>query len=103
MRVAVTEPVKDRPPLSMFGSPVVYVDPSDAKSFRFTKVTLTSDKSATVELRYPRQGLVGHVKFTHDPQAGWTRKNGKSRFGYKAHAAVDEGSGLVRAAIAVPA
>jgi IS5 family transposase len=38
-----------------------------------------------------------------DPQAGWTRKNGKSRFGYKAHVAVDEGSGLVREAVMTPA
>src|SRR4051794_2953338 len=38
-----------------------------------------------------------------DPQAGWTKKNGKSRFGYKAHAVVDEGSGLVREAVMTPA
>ena len=38
-----------------------------------------------------------------DPQAGWARKNGKSRFGYKAHVAVDEGSGLVREAAMTPA
>jgi hypothetical protein len=34
-----------------------------------------------------------------DPQAGWTKKNGKSRFGYKAHIAVDQGSGIIRGAI----
>lgn len=34
-----------------------------------------------------------------DPDAGWTKKNGKSHFGYKAHMAVDEGSGLIRQAI----
>lgn len=34
-----------------------------------------------------------------DPQAGWTKKNGKSRFGYKAHIAVDQGSNLIRDAI----
>jgi hypothetical protein len=33
----------------------------------------------------------------------WTKKNGRSRFGYKAHAAVDEGSGLVRKAVMTPA
>jgi IS5 family transposase len=31
----------------------------------------------------------------HDPDAGFTRKNDKSFFGYKAHAAVDRGSGLI--------
>jgi IS5 family transposase len=36
-------------------------------------------------------------------RAGWTRKNGRSRFGYEAHAAVDEGSGLARKAVLTPA
>src|SRR5512144_1123469 len=34
-----------------------------------------------------------------DPEAGWTKKNGKSHFGYKAHLAVDEGSEIIRTAI----
>src|SRR3954468_13465076 len=50
----------------------------------------------------PPKGDAGEVA-ERDPQAGWTRKNGKSRFGYKAHAAVDEGSGLVREAVMTPA
>jgi len=33
-----------------------------------------------------------------DPDADWTRKGGKSYFGYKAHVGVDEGSGLIRRA-----
>lgn len=33
-----------------------------------------------------------------DPDAAFTKKNGKSYFGYKAHLAVDEDSGLVRQA-----
>lgn len=33
-----------------------------------------------------------------DPDADWTRKNGKSYFGYKAHLGVDQGSGLIRRA-----
>ena len=37
------------------------------------------------------------------PRAGWTRKNGKGRFGHKAHAAVDEGGGIVREAVVTPA
>ena len=45
----------------------------------------------------PPAGDAGEVSDC-DPQAGWTRKNGKSRFGYKAHGAVDEGSGIIRAA-----
>lgn len=33
-----------------------------------------------------------------DPDADWTKKNGKSWFGYKAHVGVDEGTGLIRRA-----
>ena len=50
----------------------------------------------------PPAGDAGEVS-SRDPQAGWTRKTGRSRFGYKAHAAVDEGSGLVRKAAMTPA
>lgn len=40
-----------------------------------------------------------------DPDAGFTRKQGKagSSFGYKAHVGVDQGSGLIRAVITTPA
>ena len=34
-----------------------------------------------------------------EPEATWTKKNGRSHFGYKAHVAMDKGSGLVRRAI----
>jgi IS5 family transposase len=34
-----------------------------------------------------------------DPEASWTKKNGKSHFGYKAHIAVDEDSGIIRTAV----
>ena len=41
----------------------------------------------------------------HDPDATWTRREGSSKkhFGYKAHIAVDQGSGLVREAVLTPA
>jgi IS5 family transposase len=38
-----------------------------------------------------------------DPDADWTRKGGRSSYGYKAHVAVDQGSGLIRRAILTPA
>lgn len=50
----------------------------------------------------PPGGDAGEVS-GRDPQAGWTKKNGRSRFGYKGHVAVDEGSGLVRQAVMTPA
>jgi IS5 family transposase len=43
------------------------------------------------------------AKSTVDPDADWTRKDGKSHFGYKAHVAVEEGSGLIRRALLTPA
>src|SRR6187397_3214695 len=50
----------------------------------------------------PPAGDAGEVS-PRDPRAGWTKENGRSRFGYKAHVAVDEGSGLVREAAMTPA
>jgi IS5 family transposase len=50
----------------------------------------------------PPAGDAGEVS-PHEPDAGWTKKNGKSRFGYKAHVAVDQDSGLMRQAIMTPA
>jgi IS5 family transposase len=42
----------------------------------------------------PEAGLgAGHAQ---EPDADWTRKNGKAFFGYKAHIGVDEGSSLIR-------
>ena len=43
------------------------------------------------------------AKSSVDPDADWTRKGGKSFFGYQAHLAVDCGSGLIRKAILAPA
>jgi IS5 family transposase len=38
-----------------------------------------------------------------EPDANWTKKNGKSYFGYKLHVSMDQGSGLVRRAVMTPA
>jgi IS5 family transposase len=38
-----------------------------------------------------------------EPDANWTKKNGKSYFGYKLHVGMDQGSGLVRTAVMTPA
>ncbi|MFM9846760.1 MAG: transposase [Hyphomicrobiaceae bacterium] len=47
-------------------------------------------------------GLIPTADMRHY-HADWTRKGGKSYFGYKAHVAVDAGSGLIRQAILTPA
>jgi IS5 family transposase len=43
------------------------------------------------------------AKSPHDPDADWTRQNGKSYFGYKAHVAMDQGSHLIRRVRLTPA
>src|SRR3954463_2824246 len=73
----------------------------DAKGLILRRGTLIDATILEAAVRPPK-GDAGEVA-ERDPQAGWTRKNGKSRFGYKAHAAVDEGSGLVRGATLTPA
>ena len=43
------------------------------------------------------------VKSRIDPDAAWTKKENGYRFGYKVHAALDEGSRIVRRAVFTPA
>jgi IS5 family transposase len=73
----------------------------DAKGLILRRGTLIDATILEAAVRPPK-GDAGEVS-GRDPQAGWTKKNGKSRFGYKAHAAVDEGSGIVRKAVMTPA
>src|SRR5690348_564853 len=73
----------------------------DAKGLVLRRGTLIDATILEAAVR-PPSGDAGEVS-ERDPQAGWTKKNGKSRYGYKAHVAVDEGSGLVREAVMTPA
>jgi IS5 family transposase len=73
----------------------------DAKGLVLRRGTLIDATILEAAVR-PPTGDAGEVS-ERDPQAGWTKKNGKSRFGYKAHVAVDEGSGIVREAVMTPA
>src|SRR4051794_5340788 len=73
----------------------------DAKGLILRRGTLINATILEAAVRRPG-GDAGEVS-PRDPQAGWTRKNGESRFGYEAHVAVDEGSGIVRAATLTPA
>ena len=52
-----------------------------------------------------RAAKPGDPQSTSDPEARFTRRQGRSgsSFGYKAHVAVDEGSGLIRGVITTPA
>jgi transposase, IS5 family len=51
-----------------------------------------------VEAAVRKPGSPAGSKSATDPDADWTRKGGKSHFGYKAHLGVDQGSGLIRRA-----
>jgi len=73
----------------------------DARGLILRRGTLIDATILEAAVR-PPAGDAGEVS-GHDPQEGWTKKNGRSRFGYKAHAAVDEGSGLVREVVMTPA
>src|ERR671938_1950950 len=73
----------------------------DAKGLVLRRGTLIDATILEAAVR-PPGGDAGEAS-GRDPQAGWTRKNGRSRFGYKAHVAVDEGGGIVRDAVMTPA
>jgi IS5 family transposase len=73
----------------------------DAKGLILRRGTLIDATILEAAVR-PPAGDAGKVS-PRDPQAGWTKKNGRSRFDDKAYAAVDEGSGLVREAVMTPA
>ncbi len=51
-----------------------------------------------VEAAVKKPSAPAGSKSATDPDADWTRKGGKTHFGYKAHLGVDEGSGLIRRA-----
>src|SRR5919202_836778 len=73
----------------------------DAKGLILRRGTLIDATILEAAVR-PPGGDAGEVS-ARGPQAGWTKKNGKSRHGYKAHVAVDEGSGIGRRATMTPA
>src|SRR4051812_6001682 len=73
----------------------------DARGLILRRGTLIGATILEAAVR-PPGGDAGEVA-ERDPQAGWTKKNGESRYGYEAHVAVDEGSGLVREAVMTPA
>src|SRR5512142_2984441 len=68
----------------------------DARGVILRKGTLIDATLVEAAVK-PPSGNDGTVS-ERDPQAGWTKKNGKSRFASKAHIAVDQDSGLIRGA-----
>jgi IS5 family transposase len=52
--------------------------------------------ASLVEAAVARPAGPSGTRSALDPDADWTRRGNKSHFGYKAHLAVDQGSGLIR-------
>jgi len=69
----------------------------DARGLILRRGTLI-DASIVKSAARPPAGDVGEVS-ERDPDAGFTKKNGKTSFGYKAHIGTDEGSDLIRRAV----
>jgi IS5 family transposase len=67
------------------------LDQLDKQGFLLRKGTMVDATIIKANCKPPCGGEQSEV----DPQAGWTKKNDKYTYGYKAHIGVDEGSGLV--------
>ncbi len=66
----VRTPLFPEEPITMFGSPAVWIDEADAKKgsafFTLTKMVATKTKT-TVSFAYPIEGIVGTAVFAHSP------------------------------------
>lgn len=65
--------------------------------------TLIDASLVEADARRPRKGEDKSTTKRSDDDATWTVKRNTPHFGYKAHVAVDQGSGLIRKAILTPA
>lgn len=69
----------------------------DARGLIVRQGTLIDASLVSAAVAEPRKQKGGGVS-TVDPEASWAKKGNAATFGYKLHIAVDQGSGLVRAA-----
>jgi transposase, IS5 family len=110
--LALADPVPDHSTLSRFRSELVrrgLAEPLlaelnrqlDAKGLMVKSGTLIDASLVAADSRRPRQGEP--VETRSDRDASWNAMPETPLFGYKAHLAVDQGSGLVRQAILTPA
>jgi transposase, IS5 family len=110
--LALADPVPDHSTLSRFRSELVRRGLSepllaelnrqlDARGLMVKSGTLIDASLVEADGRRPRKGEP--VEGRSDRDATWTAMKDEPLFGYKAHVAVDHGSGLVRRAILTPA
>ena len=71
----------------------------EQKGFVLKRGTLLDATLVEAQASKPGIGEGKGAKSNIDSDADWTRNRGKSFFGYKAHVAVDDGSGMIRRAI----
>lgn len=72
---------------------------SPAEAAEEASPTEAAEGPAPVPARPPSKLVRSPV----DPEAAWTKKNGRRSFGYKAHVGVDRGSGIIRRQRLTPA
>jgi transposase, IS5 family len=110
--LALADPVPDHSTLSRFRSELVRRGLSEplltelnrqleARGLMVKAGTLIDASLVEADGRRPRQGEPRERR--SDPDASWNAMPEAPLFGYKAHLAVDQGSGLVRQAILTPA
>lgn len=71
----------------------------EAKGLMLKKGTLMDATLVAATHNAPGISAGPGASHPREPDASWTKKNGRSHFGYKAHIGMDQGSGLVRKAV----
>ena len=75
----------------------------EAQALVLKQGTLLDATLVEAQVRRSGCGTGAGARSERDPDASWTRKGGRSSFGYQGHLGVDQGSGLVRRAELQPA
>jgi IS5 family transposase len=75
----------------------------EAKQLILKRGTLMDATLVAARHNPPKMKAGPGAGVAREPEANWTKKNGKSYFGYKLHVGMDQGSGLVRTAVMTPA
>ena len=75
----------------------------DARGLIVRSGTLMDATLLAAASRKPGYGKGKAARLEQEPGASWTRKNGKSHFGYRVHVATDDGFNLIRKIILTPA
>jgi transposase, IS5 family len=71
----------------------------EAKGLMLKKGTLMDATLVAATHNPPKIAAGPGAAHPREPEASWTKKNGRSHFGYKAHIGMDQHSGLVRRAV----